>query len=291
MGNPYGPDAPPISGYTYPTTGSVQGKGNRFDTTVGSRVFSTAVPRLYTDTAQNIGGYFIDQNSGWPANGKAENLSDTAGLCVLCHGNDVDNMDYYSGSMWRSGMTNGHSNAALGGTGSAKVNLFDARRGGTGRMQMAAQEGVNEREYGKHPPGDNYQPRALGPFRTNFEPGQVAKNSAAASPPRNTGWYGGTVGSTTRGGEYTNWYSVSGIGTNAGASGRAHDFTCSKCHSPHAASLPGLLITNCLDKTVANWTGGNGGGPNGTTTGQNVANNCHRKESVTTGWHRLAPGQ
>ncbi|WP_305042336.1 CxxxxCH/CxxCH domain c-type cytochrome [Geoalkalibacter sp.] len=301
MGNPYGPDMPPISGYSYPTSGGYHSRGNRFaslssdNNNRGNMAFSEAVPRLFVDTQQNQGGYFIDQNSGWPTAGRT--LEDTAGICILCHGDNVDNLDYYTGvSMWRTSTVNGHSNAVLGGTGANKRNIFDARRGKTSSMWMAAQEGVNIREYGKNPPSGSIRPREVGPFRANFYQGsggnKAAKDRAAGSPPRNTGWYGGTVGDTSRGSQYGTWYSESGIGTHGGSSGRAHDFTCSKCHSPHASGLPALLITNCLDANVSNWSAAGGlAGPNRTGQAPDVANTCHRKASTTTGWHRLAPAQ
>jgi hypothetical protein len=57
--------------------------------------------------------------------------------------------------------------------------------------------------------------------------------------------------------------------------------------------MPALLITNCLDRTLATWSatpsGGSAIGPNGLN--QNTTtNNCHRKDSASTGWHKLAPG-
>ncbi|MCM2265923.1 MAG: hypothetical protein NDI73_12110, partial [Desulfuromonadales bacterium] len=109
---------------------------------------------------------------------------------------------------------------------------------------------------------------------------------------RNSGWFGSTAGSTTgQGGDYTNWYSTTGIGSYTGtAGGKAHNFTCAKCHSPHAATLPALLITNCLDVTVATWTAHS----NQITPTFPQANNCHRKEAGTpdsSGWHRLNAGQ
>ena len=32
-----------------------------------------------------------------------------------------------------------------------------------------------------------------------------------------------------------------------------HQFSCSKCHSPHASRLPKLMITNCLDIRHNTW--------------------------------------
>jgi hypothetical protein len=65
----------------------------------------------------------------------------------------------------------------------------------------------------------------------------------------------------------------------------AHQFTCSKCHRPHASGLPALLPQNCIDPAQGNYT------INGQTGVNLVANNCHRKTSTSDGWHILAPGQ
>ncbi|WP_459942869.1 hypothetical protein, partial [Deferrisoma palaeochoriense] len=288
MGNPYPPDVPPLAGYSYPTTGGPGplSAGNRFSFNNTSRgesgAFSEPVPRLWADpVSRNKGGYFIDANSGRPTDDPSyDTLAETAGLCILCHGSDVDNMDYYTGSsLWRFG--NGHSNSTLGGTGANASNLFDARRTTGSWLYMAHQEGVNVFEYGNRSSADS-----SGPFRSSFNNLKPAKRGGQYSPPRNTGWYGGTPGSTTRGGQYSTWYSASGIGTD-GVNATAHKFPCSKCHSPHATGLPALLITNCLDKNVSNWTAANGRA----TPSVRQANNCHRNEGTTSGWHRLNVGQ
>ncbi len=304
FGNPYAADMPPLNSYTYPITGG-PGVGQRFrkGTSTTIEFFdANGVPRLFANKEiQSKGGYFIDQNSDWPAAGKNEDLSDTAGICVMCHGNDVNNMDYYTGnSMWRSDQVNGHANAALGGSGTGHANarnIFDGRRGAstsTG-MFMAAQDGVNYRDY-----GDKTSVKGSGPYRSEFN--EAAKSNGANSPPRNTGWYGGTIGSTTRGGQYGTWYSgitsatnTASIGTN-GTTARAHDFTCSKCHSPHATGLPALLITNCLDFNTSNWIRtANSSVKKGPTTtnafAKRAQNNCHRNEGTTTGWNRLNTAQ
>lgn len=298
FGNPYAPDLPPLNSYSYPTTGGANSYGQRFwegSTTISFPV-GNAVPRLFANKdIQAKGGYFIDQNSDWPATGKAANLSDTAGICVLCHGNDVNTMNYYSASMWRSDQVNGHANAVLGGSGATHANarnIFDGRRGTTAAtgLYMAGQDGINVADW-----GNNTSLKGSGPYRTTFN---EAAKTAANSPPRNTGWYGGTEGSTTRGAQYATWYSgnttlthAASIGTN-GTTARAHDFTCSKCHSPHATGLPALLITNCLDFRVSNWTRtADNSVVKGPTTANAFAlrsqNNCHRKEGTGTGWHRL----
>ncbi len=288
MGNPYPPDMPPLSGYSYPTTGGPGplSVGNRFSTSGprGDGQFSEPVPRLWGDaTSRAKGGYFIDANSGRPTDDPAyDTLGEVAGLCTLCHGTDVDNMDYYTGSsLWRSDQVNGHSNSTLGGTGANAVDLFDARRTTGNWLYMAHQDGVNVWRYGRQSGA-----RSSAPFRADFSSFRPARNSGQYAPPRNTGWYGGTAGSTTKGAQYSTWYSAGGVGTD-GVNATAHKFPCSKCHSPHATGLPALLITNCLDKDVSNWSAA-GGAANPSV---QQANNCHRKESTGTGWHRLAPQQ
>ncbi len=291
MGNPYPPDMPPLSGYTYPTTGGPAAAplsvGNRFsfnNTNRGeSGQFSAPVPRLWADpVSRNKGGYFIDANSGRPTGDTAyDTLAETAGLCTLCHGTDVDNMDYYTGSnLWLG--TNGHSNSTLEGTGANGVDLFDARRGQTTWLFMAHQDGVNVLDYGADSGAET-----TGPFRADFNGLKPAKRGGEYAPPRNTGWYGGTPGSITPGAQYDAWYDTilnSGVGTD-GVNATAHKFSCSKCHSPHATGLPALLITNCLDKNVSNWSTVN------SDPSIQQANNCHRNEGTTSGWHRLNVGQ
>lgn len=258
-GNPYGPDMPPQSGYSYGTNYFTSGQNN------GG---ISGMPRLYADArSRGKGGYFIDKNSNYPTKTAAmDTLDETAGVCVGCHGSNVDGMDYYTGStLWRTGTVNGHSNSTIGGTGLNKRDLFDARRG-TGRY-MSNQDQINQQQ-------------VRGPWDNRLGEGRYV---------RNTGWYGGTLGGTnTTGSDYTAWFSAGGIGKDPALAGnKAHNFTCSKCHSPHATGLPALLITNCLDKGLASWTN-NVGTVNPSI---NQSTNCHRKEGTTTGWNKLAVGQ
>ncbi|MCF6178923.1 MAG: hypothetical protein L3J63_05965, partial [Geopsychrobacter sp.] len=293
LSNPYPLERPPQSGDNY--------NGNVWS----GQPQDNPVPRLFASQSTQTGGFFIDQNSGWPMNGKT--LSGTAGLCTMCHGTNVNSMDYYSGSKLWVG-TNGHSNSTIGGTGTKKSNLFDARRINTGASQlnMGMQNQMVSFSSGSQW-GDNSQPtwkpKDYMPSSNSIENVKPAENGYA--PPDNSGWYGGTEGSHSRGGQYSTWYSNGGIGTNGGSSGRAHDFSCSKCHSPHASGLPALLITNCLDyKTVKN--SGNGWsttmrsrkqgtytmGPKATNSiATELMGNCHRNESQASGWNRLAPDQ
>ncbi|MBI5418657.1 MAG: CxxxxCH/CxxCH domain-containing protein [Deltaproteobacteria bacterium] len=289
ISNPYPPDMPPRSGYLYPTTGGpTQGAGaygNRFRANTTGQVFSEGTPRLFafTYTTTNVkGGYFIDNNSGDPATGLTQ--SSVYGLCALCHATSVDGMDFYTGKkLWLG--TNGHSNSTLGGTGSNASELFDARRGGTNKyMQM--QDGVNVSQWGKNV-GYSSNDQGVGAWWNIFGPPQPCDSGGANCPPKNSGWYGGTPGSTTRGAGYATWYG------GATPPKPAHRFTCSKCHSPHSSGLPALLVTNCLDIGLANWTG-NGGrvGPNAPGTyWTRGPGNCHRKKGTERGWNILAPMQ
>jgi hypothetical protein len=266
-----------------------------------------APPRLYPTTAQNKGGYFLDQNSGWPTwDANYDSLAKTGGICTLCHGTDVDNMDYYtSEKLWRPSQTNGHANSTIGGTGAGSASatdIFDARRGrADGEVSMWMQDLVPNAPYNKWGDvsgygGINYRPQNQAPMADMNQPG----DGSLVIIPRNTGWYGGTAGSKpARGSQFATWYG-GGIG-NSGRTGatRAHDFTCSKCHQPHAGQLPALLITNCLDTEAGTWVKSQGGndniGPKSTSTwGRRAMGNCHRKEYWTgrdTGWNYLAPGE
>lgn len=262
LSDPYSADYPPAASQDY---------GNA-STVVYSNQQAGGMPRAKT-TSVAAGGYFIDQNSGNPTVLTANNsVAKTAGLCTLCHGTTINSMNYYSGSMWRSG-GNGHANAALGGTGTGKINLFDARRAASWYMSMQGPRSLNSEINSTAPPwGSTLR-------NTNTQPKFT----------RNSGWYGGTAGSTTRGGDYTAWYSASGIGGHTGTAGaKAHDFSCSKCHSPHATGLPALLKTNCLDVGISGYANPNNAAVNPTAS---TANNCHRKTSTADGWHTLAPRQ
>jgi hypothetical protein len=324
MGNPYPPDMPPRNGYSYPTTGGAGGFGNRMYTEDFSAsggharaVTPVAMPRLYTGaTSQGKGGHFIDQNSGDPTGGR--DVAGTAGLCALCHGSGVDGMDYYAGSkLWLYG--NGHANSTLGGTGAGASNLFSGAWGReavavghVGSGFMAGQDGVGAKY------ADNW---SLGGGSAEIPWAGVFSNGAyrgACSwavpgqaqtqrcPPRNTGWYGAdgahpVEGNSARGTDYATWYlstgalgGAAGVGGGQGPGTRAHKFTCSKCHTPHASGLPALLTTNCLDRGLATWTTAGGQiAPGGVTTPTTMVryNWCHRKASNGDGWNRLAPGQ
>ena len=257
VSNPYPPELPPRAvgtlmngvAYAYP-----------------SGAPRNIITSLY---GRERGGYFIDQNSGWPTDNPAMNsLPSTAGLCTLCHGTNVDTMKFYTGStLWRAGMVNGHSNSTLGGSRLTPSDIFSGNRGyscGMGQQMCA---------------GGN--PCLDGPYGSCYPAGCVCCTVT------NDGWYGGVnppnVGACVGGtGDYANWYGTGTIGGAQGANSMAHKFTCSKCHTPHAAALPALLTHNCVDTTL--------GTPSNNPQDLRAVN-CHRKTTPADGWHKLAPGQ
>ncbi len=260
VSNPYPPELPPRSAYA----GSYTNGANTLYPTPRGR-----------STAREKGGYFIDQNSNSPtSNASMDTLAETAGLCTLCHGSNVDTMNYYGSKLWLPGMSNGHANSTQGGSGAGKVNLFTGTRYGYG---MAMQASV---------PGPGYVCGAIGDACDLTYP--LSNLMAGRDVPviANSGWFGGVAGSSTQGGgDYVNWYSPTGIGGASGTGTKAHNFTCSKCHSPHATGLPALLIHSCIDPAQGDYT------INGRSGVNLIANNCHRKTSTGDGWHILAPGE
>ena len=89
-----------------------------------------------------------------------------------------------------------------------------------------------------------------------------------------------------------------------------HNFSCSKCHNPHASRLPRLMITNCLDTKHNTWDdqGGTTVSVLGTTTTYapenrgvtfamaTSAQNCHRladtanySNATGDGWNYVTP--
>lgn len=210
MGNPYAPDMPPLSGYasSYNTVNDNRytSGGKTFPYVSGSSGPRRNTPRLFShsNASKLKGGYFIDANSGRPTTDPAyDSLEENAGICTLCHGKDVNNMEFYphSGSykgynnttMWRSDQANGHANSTLGGEGAGHGNarnIFDAKRGQTYRV-MANQSGVAQAtEYFKTPFKDDNVASNL-PFKASGMY-QALKDSSTLGV---GGWYGGTPGS------------------------------------------------------------------------------------------------
>lgn len=220
------------------------------------------VPRGSVNQAM-LGGYWIDQNNVTPMSATTTAASGTAaknpttgwttaqfaGLCALCHGgadkvfdvtasatNEIDTLDKKTGeALWMG--TNGHANSVIGGRGNAganETNVYDARGGvaGTTLDPFAAYQG-----YTVYPADDS----------TVANDGFRSANTSALmySPPlaaSNTRPFMAGI----------NEWAVDRIGT-ATAENKYHNFSCSKCHNPHASRLPKLMITNCLDTKHNTW--------------------------------------
>ena len=270
VGNPYPPELPPRTAYY-----------NAGGYTTRVNIDGAFTPRGLS-TSRDRGGYFIDQNSGWPTNDNSMNtLAAVAGLCKLCHGTNVDTLKFYAGStLWRAGMLNGHSNSTLGGTRVNRRDLFNATRYGYGMGMQAGAVGSWASVCGYYGGEcDGNYPQSWN-FNAYFSSGSGSGYPLIV----NSGWYGGPAGSfVPQGGDYANWYADNAIGGAGAAGTMAHKFTCSKCHSPHATGLPVLLTHNCIDTRLAEAAPFN--------PANLIANNCHRKTSTADGWHNLAPGQ
>jgi predicted CxxxxCH...CXXCH cytochrome family protein len=234
MGNPYSEDGAPQTGTTYANI-------TRFG----------AVPRGMS-TNSFTGGYFIDQNNVIPGtsttlvNGTLDDyptagwtMETSAGLCILCHTNDVDNMDQKTGeNLWITTTGNGHSNSALGGTFTAAVNIFDQGPSSySGRPTPVTGSTLTT-----HVPNMAYQATAEAASTTGY--GYRARSGDGEG-----GMYTPNIYTRFAHGGY-DW----GATVDAGTTDLMyHQFSCSKCHNPHASRLPKLLITNCLDIQHNTW--------------------------------------
>jgi predicted CxxxxCH...CXXCH cytochrome family protein len=278
MGNPYREDGAPRATDTYANL-------DRFG----------AVPRGSTAHTE-LGGFQIDQNNGNPTTGWT--LASSAGLCTLCHGTDVNNMNQFGTASTDWVGTNGHSNAVIGGTGSNSANIFSNNdrntsaiindRDGAGNPTMAYMHASGDRGFGFRstagdPDGWNLNPRM------NFTERPYGFN-------------------------YYNWGAT--VDANTTDNGY-HKFSCSKCHNPHASRLPRLMITNCLDTNHNTWdtktgvntlpnagTTNNDGSSSISSENGNVAfsnstsaQNCHRvadpnyNNANGAGWNNVTPWQ
>jgi hypothetical protein len=284
--NPYREDGAPLSSNTY--AAYINDYGN--------------VPRGGPGYNES-GGYQIDQNNIDATKGLT--LGNSAGLCTLCHGTDVDAMnnaddtgDTNDPALWVG--TNGHSNAALGGTAVNAADILNYTLAG-GRHTIS----------GTVPPeiSSNY------PDPQNPNMGWVSAGSIDGTTDRRIDGfrskynkYGFGVQPLTN---VINAYPAFAWGTvqdNGTKQTGFHAFTCSKCHNPHASRLPKLLITNCLDTKQNTWddtrliqgTGaGQGVSPNADNNNKTLSNattaqNCHRLGDASQGgtgggWNLVTP--
>ncbi len=285
-----------------------------------------------------IGGYWIDQNSGFPTRNAAyDSATKTAGLCELCHGDgdgswiaaEINTIDEFAANNWLG--TNGHANAVISGGGTASGvagNIFtNAKRGNA--LTSITENSLGQIRAYTNTGGMGYfgwtSGSRLWGLRNNNEKSwyiggedagtgvfPVAENPEEWGDARRA--FHATWGS---GFEWGNMW----VGTdpdvtqdNATTDDRYHQFTCSKCHNPHASRLPRLMITNCLDVRNNTWDNqttfdgqqGFAGDSDWTASGINytgmvqspgnkelaysiTAQNCHRAVDATTGWNTITP--
>lgn len=285
-GNPYEEDGAPQAATAYSNTAPFG-----------------AVPRGNGANQSYIGGFFIDINNvrpgsaGATANGTASvnptatggtgtggawTLADSAGLCVLCHGNNPSTMNWNTTetNLWFS--ANGHANSVIGGTGNVPAgtaaNVFNLR-GGTASTTGAVLNAVMHYYGTSSAPGDNGN---YG-FRNGTNSGyaytpslsSVSENNEITTPTTNR-WGTVTIDAATINSQY-------------------HKFSCSKCHNPHASRLPKLMITNCLDTKHNTWddsyqlNAATGINLNRSISNWSTAQNCHRVGGIIPAT-RVIPG-
>jgi len=234
-----------------------------------------AVPRGNTATT-GPGAYQIDQNNGNP-NGALGTYASVDGLCATCHDAATlkSRAPLHTNPLGYSDFANDTS---------AARNIFKQ----TDRSAAL----------------------------TRFDPGMAYQNtltSTLGDPSK--GWGGGLRNKDfdagiavdpTLGGRYgyqagTFEWGVTMNDTTVDAD--FHNFTCSKCHTPHASRLPRLMITNCLDTQNNTWDDALSSNANWSnwpnlTPGNNkqlsqahTAQNCHRYtgEASGPGWNTVTP--
>jgi predicted CXXCH cytochrome family protein len=272
-----------------------------------------AVPRGGTQSIE-LGGYQIDQNNGNPTTGgnpahlnpvdPSWALANSAGLCTLCHGSDVDNLNQFGTAADAWVGTNGHANAVIGGTGTASglaANIFSmAIRNPSGAplyTSRGSSRGYPRQSYANAgsfdvdaASGDNSSDNWGYGFRSQNSGGFRLSPQTTASFPQAYDDY--------------NW----GASVDDTLDNRYHKFSCSKCHNPHASRLPRLLITNCLDTKQNDWDDQASVDTLGTTTSYapenrgvtfamaTSAQNCHRladtanfSNATGNGWNLVSP--
>jgi len=187
------------------------------------------VPRSSAATTNCMCGYWIDQNSGSPANG---DYSTHAGLCTLCHGDGDTTPSEATDVTAVEGLWSGHVNTVAGGSHDGINNIFS----NTTRIGDGVWNGLNGGPYMGNQSIATYRSSDYGgTIRTDdYGDGVPPVISGKSRPFLSFQWAGLTVDDNT---------------VNA----TFHNFTCSKCHNPHASRLPKLMITNCLDVSHNTW--------------------------------------
>ena len=326
MGNPYYEDGAPQSGTDYATLA---------DNTTTDPTLFRPVPRGTNNSGAKMGGFWIDQNSGYPTATSAPSvtngvwdwsgsglwtLASSGGLCMTCHSKDsgggavtVDSLNYFGTASTDWVGSNGHSNAVIGGSGSGKANIFSTmNRNNSDSTANLAYTGT-----GSH----NLQP-VMAYVNANGEWGGSDGNDAYGYRGFNkNGTYpigsllpqiGDGIDSTPYAYSGYTWGArieidmdaTDGDGADSFTDTQYHQFSCSKCHNPHASRLPRLMISNCLDTKNNTWDDDYQIIPATITSTYNKevtwsnsssAQNCHRRAdpSLTNGqgggWNNVTP--
>ena len=235
MGSPYLEDGAPQSGTNYTS-----------QTNYGP------IPRGgigYTET----GGYYIDQNTSNNPGSMGWTADSSSSLCEMCHGNndgtwsatEVNTLNQFGTASNDWVGTNGHANAVLGGDGSGRVNIYTESdrkpvdgflNGGNDRDGMSS----GDDGYGAGMPDMGYQQM---PGRGYGLRGNSSEDEGFLVDPQ-------MPVNRPYGYNQFNW----GVNVDdASNQTQYHQFSCSKCHNPHASRLPRLMITNCLDTKQNSW--------------------------------------
>jgi predicted CxxxxCH...CXXCH cytochrome family protein len=244
------------------------------------------VPRAGLDsgyagaTPNALGGWQIEQNNPG-AYTRTGTYTGHSELCSLCH------LDTDLEAAW-----SGHAAAVDGFSGTGASDIFNSfRRGGTTsylRAHMQHNE-VTDTENGNWVYG----------LRESRDGDGIAPQ--LPSDP--------TLPNVQRGGAWTSM-TIDLTDSSETPDADFHQFSCSKCHNPHASRLPRLMITNCLDVRHNHWDDSEGDpsaliDPLDTYTAKELAYsptavNCHRNvgggdanretnAGAETGWNTQTP--
>ncbi|TLM60953.1 MAG: CxxxxCH/CxxCH domain-containing protein, partial [Deltaproteobacteria bacterium] len=294
------------------------------------------------------GGWWIDQNSNHPnsttnvqassglcaqCHGAAK--TGTWNTSATLAQNDLYNLNWNTNgtgeaNIWVSGY-NGHANSVINGPGRGTAasaesygrNIFTRTKRGTNRAAIGT-DGSLSRDMGMQTE-TAAEPGAYRASTSDYTTWawypRVANNTyngttqARITAYRAFAWGTPAVTASTRTSIWATGSQAltqSTAATEPGsfdAQANYHNFTCSKCHNPHASRLPKLMITNCLDTNHNTWeddtlyTGGALGAPWANKRHAQWANaqNCHRLDANASqtsaaatvlmgrGWNRVTP--
>lgn len=288
MTSPYLEDRAPSA--TGPTSANWAGKGPLGPRTDVTQAYNRpATLGMGYSAAGGTGweGYYLDENTfGPPAKGyptalpptMTETATQFGGLCANCHATTVG-----ASSGGTVANMQGYLNAA-GSTGVADWSTT-AKIHNTVKGWYVAGNSVDIVNFTNNP-----KMRLL--YSTYTSAVRVIQVTASYSPRTEFAW---------------------GVNLTNGTKQAYHRFSCSKCHTPHASSLPRLMVSNCLDvgtgttarAAKAPATNNSGatqrpaytyptygtGAWSGVATGVEVAQQCHNAKKTNTagggGWNQL----